>query len=150
MSRPATWLMREILEVSRDFEQHLGQELKVNSTDLSAMEQVLTSGPLSPTDITRRLRISSAATTTVIDRLVALGHVTRVQHPTDRRSVMVVPTADSTSRAMAAIMPMVLAIDSALDDFDDAEQKAITDYLTVVLEKYRLQVPGLAAEETTG
>ena len=88
-ARAPTVLLREILYVTADFEAHLGRELAVNPTDLKAMEHLISSGPLSPTELARRLDMSTAAVTTVVDRLVAASHVARSQHPTDRRGVVV-------------------------------------------------------------
>ncbi len=59
---------------------------------LDAMGHLVMSGPLSPGELSRRLDLTTAASTDAIDRLVDLGHVTRTPHPTERRSVLVVPT----------------------------------------------------------
>lgn len=139
--RRATELVRDVREVSQEFELFVGRELSVNPTDLQAMEHLIQSGPLSPTELARRLDISTAAATTVVDRLTALGHTTRTQHPTDRRGVVVVPTPGSVARAMATLMPMIMGIDEVLDDFDDEEQATITRYLERVIEVYRAQIP---------
>lgn len=139
--RPATQLMREILDLSKAFQSHLRTELTVNSTDLDAMEHLLREGPMGPTELARRLGVSTAAATTIVDRLEALGHASRTQHPTDRRGVIVVPSPDSVSKAMGHIMPMVLGIDRVLDDFTPEEQLVITDYLEQVVESYRSQLP---------
>ena len=139
--RRATELVREVREVSQEFELYMGRQLTVNPTDLHAMEHLIQSGPLSPTELARRLDISTAAATTVVDRLTALGHTTRTQHPTDRRGVVVVPSPDSVARAMAGLMPMIAGIDDVLDDFDADEQDTITTYLERVIEVYRGQIP---------
>ena len=115
--RPPTVLLRALLDVTEEFERALGSELTVNPTDLHAMEHLIMSGPLSPSELSRRLGVTSAATTTVVDRLTALGHVRREPHPSDRRGIRVVA--------------------SVLDDFDEAEQSAITRYLQRVVEQYR-------------
>jgi DNA-binding MarR family transcriptional regulator len=133
----ATRLLREFLDVSAEFERTLGSELAVNSTDLEAMEHLLMSGPLSPGELSRRLRISTASTTTAIDRLVALGHVSREADPGDRRRLLVVPSAASRARAMARLMPMIIGVNAQLDDFDDTERDAITRYLRRVVDHYR-------------
>lgn len=127
--------------MSQEFERHVGRELTVNPTDLHAMEHLIQSGPLSPTELARRLDISTAAATTVVDRLTALGHATRTQHPTDRRGVVVVPSPASAARAMSILLPMITSIDGVLDDFSDDEQITITGYLERVLEVYRAQIP---------
>lgn len=137
-TRPATALLREFVELTEQFEQVIGEELEVNPTDLQAMEHLLMSGPLGPTELARRVGISAGAATTAIDRLVALGHVTREPHPSDRRGVLVVPASASRDRAMGRLMPMILGIDTELDAFSSAEQATITAYLSQVVERLRL------------
>lgn len=135
--RPPTMLLRAVLDVTDDLEQALGEELAVNPTDLHAMEHLIMSGPLSPSELSRRLGVTSAATTTVIDRLAAVGHVRREPHPSDRRGVRVVASDASSARAMGRIMPMIAGVDSVLDEFDDDEREAIARYLERVVEVYR-------------
>ena len=136
-ARRATELIREFFEVSQEFEAHVGRQLTVNPTDLQAMEHLIMNGPLSPTDLSKRLGISTAATTSVVDRLVALDHASRTQHPTDRRGVVVVPNPRSVERAMGTLMPMIMGVDGVLDGFSDDEQDVITRYLERVLTEYR-------------
>ena len=139
-ARRATELIREIFEVSSEFESHVGRQLTVNPTDLQAMEHLIMSGPLSPTDLSKRIGISTAATTAVIDRLVALDHASRTQHPTDRRGVVVVPNPRSVERAMGTLLPMIMGIDGVLDEFAAEDRATITHYLERVLEVYRAQI----------
>jgi len=138
--RPATMLLRDFLEVSEAFERMMRRELEVNPTDLEMMEHLIASGPLPPSELSDRLAISTASMTTAIDRLVALGHVTREPHPTDRRRILVVPTESSRTHAMSLLMPMIQAIDAEIDHFDEDEQRVITDYLTRIVEAYRRRV----------
>lgn len=133
----ATVLLREFLDVTDDFERALGESLSVNSTDLNAMQHLIVAGPLSPTALAERLDLSSAAVTTVIDRLEALGHVHRQPNPDDRRGTLVVPEPASVGRAMGRIVPMVTAVDRAIHEFDDDEQAVITRYLERVVAAYR-------------
>lgn len=136
-----TVLLRDILQVSDQFELHLGHELAVNPTDLQAMQHLIQSGPTGPTALAKLLGISTAAVTSVVDRLVALGHASRTQHPTDRRGIVIVPNPASVKRAMDTLMPMIMGIDGVLGEFDPDEQAIITAYLERVLEVYRAQLP---------
>lgn len=140
MHRP-TELMREIVEISDEFTRHLGRELGVNPTDLSAMTHLIIEGELAPTELARRLELSAGAVTSVIDRLESLGHASRKRHPTDRRSIVVVPAPDSVRRAMSTLMPMITGIDAVLDTFDADQVAVITDYLERVVAVYRAQLP---------
>lgn len=134
--RPATALVRALFTAGAEFEKSLQRELSVNPTGLDAMGHLVMSGPLSPGELSRRLDLTTAATTAAIDRLVALGHVTRMPHPTDRRSLLVVPTDASTQRAMSILAPMIAGVDSVLDDFTEAEQEVIARYLERVVASY--------------
>ena len=77
----------------------------VGETDLIALRYLLRAQAageqVGPKDLSRVLKITTASTTSLIDRLVSNGHVRREPHPTDRRSLVVVPTlaADSEVRA---------------------------------------------------
>jgi len=142
----ATVLLRDIRELSAAFETHLGTQLTVNPTDLTAMEHLIQDGPLTPTDLAHRLGVSTAAVTTVIDRLTAVGHVSRVPNPADRRGILVVPAPASVARAMGSLMPMVMGIDRVIGEFSVEEQVVVTRYLERVVAEYRSHIP--AAPDT--
>ena len=137
----STSLLREVIQLSDDFERSLARELTVNQTDLQAMEHLIQHGPSSPTELARALGISTAASTVVIDRLTKVGHVTRERHPTDRRAVSVVPARESVVRAFQHLMPMIMGIDAVIRDYTQEEQDVITDYLRKVVHVYRGSIP---------
>ncbi|MET3770126.1 DNA-binding MarR family transcriptional regulator [Marisediminicola sp. UYEF4] len=139
--REASVLLRDILDLTVDLEADVGAELDVNRRDFEAMQHLVMSGPLSPTEIARRLDVSTAAATVIVDRLAAVGHVTRQPHPSDRRGVLVVPNPASVDRAMARILPLISGVDRVLDDFTTEEQGVITQYLARVVDVYRAQLP---------
>ena len=148
---PATTRLRDILELTTQFELHVGKELSVNPTDLDAMEELIKDGPLSPTELARRLNMSTAAVTTVVDRLTAVGHVSREPNPDDRRGILVVPRPDSVRKAMATLMPMILGMDGVIAGFDAAERDTITAYLRAVADVYRAQLaPAAGAASVPG
>lgn len=138
--REASTLLREILTLTSEFEGTVSNALSVNRRDLDAMQHLIQNGPLSPTDIANRLGVTTAAATVIVDRLTAVGHVTRQPHPTDRRGVLVVPNPDSVRQAMGRIMPLIMGVDRTLDDFSAAEQVAITEYLRRVVQLYKEQI----------
>jgi DNA-binding MarR family transcriptional regulator len=59
-----------------------------------------------PKDLSQFLGITSASTTSLIDRLVASGHVRREAHPSDRRSIVVVPTVESDTEVRETLGAM--------------------------------------------
>lgn len=136
-ARPATALLRDFINLSELFESTLAEELGVNDTDLQVMEHLLMSGPLTPTELARKVGLSAGATTTSVDRLVALDHVSREPHPKDRRGILVVPQPRSRDKAMGRLIPMITEIDAELDTFTPTEQEVIARYLRQVTESLR-------------
>lgn len=137
----STALLREVINLSDEFERSLARELTVNPTDLQAMEHLIQHGPTSPTELARALGISTAAATVVVDRLTKVGHVSRERHPTDRRAITVVPAEASVARAFEHLMPMILGIDGVIRRFTPEQQEVITDYLREVVRVYRGSIP---------
>lgn len=126
----ASMLLRRILTVNHEVEKQLGRHLEVNNTDLEAMQHLMQQGPLSPTELARLLMISTAAATSVVDRLVKTGHVARQQHPKDRRRLLVVPTEGSVERARRQLRPIITGTDTLLESYSPQQQAAILDFLS--------------------
>jgi DNA-binding MarR family transcriptional regulator len=133
---PATIALRQLTELTRGFEQRLQRELTVNPTDLLAMQHLIAQGPLTASELATAIEHSPAATTTVIDRLEALGHVRRERHLGDRRVTRVVPTDESRDKAEKILWTMIRAIDGVVTARSSADQEVITTYLSEVAERY--------------
>ncbi len=148
---PASVLLRKILVLNDTVEYRMRVHLKTNETDFQAMQHLLQSGPMTPSDLAAELHLTTAAVTSVIDRLVQAGHVRRQPHPSDRRRIVIEPTESSVREAMAQLMPMILATDSLVRGMDDAGQLAVTTYLKGVVESMQERIDAMASatEETT-
>ncbi|WP_208007586.1 MarR family winged helix-turn-helix transcriptional regulator [Labedella endophytica] len=142
---PIPLLIREIFQLSQRFERRLGASLSVNTTDLAAMEHLMQNGPMTPSELATRLEMSTAATTHVIDRLVAVGHVERRPHPVDRRKIVVIPAPASVARAFDELAPMIAGVGAAAAAYDPEEQAVIAGFLGSVVDLYA----GLVDERST-
>lgn len=141
---PIPMLIREIFQLSQRFERRLGASLSVNTTDLAAMEHLIQGGPMTPSELATRLEMSTAATTHVIDRLVAVGHVERQPHPVDRRKIVVTPAPASVALAFEELAPMISGVGAAAAAYDPEEQAVIAGFLRSVADLYA----GLVEERT--
>lgn len=74
-------------------------DMSMNVTDVRALRLLVDSEQrgedVSPHDISRHLRITTASTTKLLDRLESAGHIERRPHPRDRRGRIVVLTDHS-------------------------------------------------------
>ncbi|GAA5229835.1 MarR family winged helix-turn-helix transcriptional regulator [Arthrobacter cryoconiti] len=70
--------------------------MRLNETDMKALRFLVMSKNqkmvATPGLLAEHLNISTAATTKMLDRLTAAGHIERSVHPTDRRAVMITIT----------------------------------------------------------
>lgn len=84
---------------------------------------------VSPSELTRYLGVSTASTTAIIDRLERSGHVTRVPHPTDRRSIFVVATKESDVEVRQTLGEMHGRMMSAVIDMTPEESAIVVQCL---------------------
>lgn len=114
----------------------------MGETDILALRYLLrvqASGKtVVPKDISQFLGITSASTTSLIDRLVASGHVRREAHPTDRRSVVVVPTVESDKEVRVTLGAMHRQMMSVAEGLTAEEARVVVKFLermTVALQQ---------------
>ena len=95
----------------REAEQALSEAsqayMKLGETDMRALHFLIVSnnrGELAtPGAIAAHLKISSASTTKLLDRLERAGHVARASHPTDRRALAITVTPETRDAAMNTV-----------------------------------------------
>jgi DNA-binding MarR family transcriptional regulator len=100
----------------------------INRTDLRLLGAVL-HGPLTAGDVAAAVRLSPAAATTAIQRLVARGYLTREPDPADRRRAVVALTASARELAERVYGPVGEAGVAALHRWRAAELELIADFL---------------------
>lgn len=110
--------------------------MDMNMTDLAALRLLIIREEqqrlVSPADIARHLRISTASTTKLLDRLVASGHVTRSAHPADRRARVVALTPAARRAFFTLFGPRLAAMRAAFAGFSAAELDAATRVMNAV------------------
>lgn len=95
----------------RETERRLGdaarRDMRLGSTDMRALRYVIAlthhGEVVTPGAIAAHLGISSASTTKMLDRLVAAGHVRRLPHHTDRRSLAIEVTEETRRAALRIV-----------------------------------------------
>ncbi len=129
---PVSQQLRQVLELGASASQQLARRLGMGHTDLIALEHLFEEGPLGPVELGRRLGISSASATALVDRLERRGHAVRRPDPTDRRRQSVEATPHALGEAMGALLPMLHGVDRTLEAFSDEERAVVTRYLAAV------------------
>lgn len=102
-------------------------DMEMNATDLAALRMLVireVEGPVSPHDVARHLRISTASTTKLLDRLEEAGHVVRRPHPTDRRSRVIELTDVSRGEFYRHFGARLRGMRAVAEEFTDEELAA--------------------------
>ena len=110
------------------FDDAVGRALGLNPTDVRCLDW-LVDGPKSAGELMRGTGLSSAATTTLIDRLERKGYVQRFRDPSDRRLVMVEMTQWGGQQVGRFYGPIVREGARLLDGVTLAELERLTRWL---------------------
>jgi DNA-binding MarR family transcriptional regulator len=97
-------------------------------------------GPLSAGELTSALKLSPAATTTVIDRLERAGLVDRARDAGNRRRVLVGATDAARAAERDIYRPVGAAAARALRRYDESQLATILDFLRVAREVQEDQI----------
>ncbi|PPF80329.1 MarR family transcriptional regulator [Subtercola sp. Z020] len=107
--------------------------MRMGATDLQALRFLLKAQQegriVSGRTLADHLGMTSASVTAMLDRLTASGHVTRLPHPSDRRSLQVVATPGSDEEVRHTLGQMHRSMLSAAVGLSQQQSRAITLFL---------------------
>jgi len=108
-------------------------DMDMNASDVAALRMLIVreqrGQTVSPHDLARHLRISTASTTKLLDRLTASGHLERRPHPHDRRARVVVLTQASREQFYRMFSERLRAMRLVAEDFADDELHVVARFL---------------------
>ena len=113
--------------------QAIARRLELNLSEVDAMEHLMGEA-MGPVELSRRLHMTSASATVLVDRLADAGHVIREPDPNDGRRRVVRPTAQGASAVFEQIGPLVSDLVAAEDVLAPDEREVVLRYLARVLE----------------
>ncbi|MFI6816057.1 MarR family transcriptional regulator [Nonomuraea sp. NPDC050328] len=138
-------LLRQLQQSFDAFDEAAAARLGLNRTDLRCLDIVLGEGPLPAGQLSSALRLSPAATTTVIDRLERAGLVARTRDPGNRRLVLVASTETARAAEEQLFAPLGQAGAQALSFYTHDQLTVIQDFLQTVLRVQEEQTTRVAA-----
>ncbi len=111
---------------------HLVRTCHLTGPQLIVLTEIIRSGELSPGELARRVTLSNATITGIIDRLERRGLVNRLRSDSDRRRVVI--SATDEGRKMAASSPPLLQEEfvEKIGRLSDDERHRILDSLRAV------------------
>jgi DNA-binding MarR family transcriptional regulator len=101
----------------------------LNQSDFYALVRVVAAEGLTGAEIRRILGVSSSSVTELADRLESAGMVARTRPQSDRRLVVLQPTARGRRAVARALRPALAAIAAAVDELAEEELAVVGRFL---------------------
>jgi DNA-binding MarR family transcriptional regulator len=101
----------------------------LNQSDFYALVRVVVAGGLTGAEIRRVLGVSSSSVTELGDRLESAGMIARTRPQSDRRLVVLKPTARGRRAVDRALGPALAAIATAVDELGEQELAVVGPFL---------------------
>lgn len=130
-------LVGELIRLATPVGHVLARRMALSLNDLTALHHLVGRPPLGPAELGKRLGMSSASATVLVDRLEQAGYVRRERDPGDRRRVVLTVTDATERRSLAAVRPLAEAIAKITSELDEPTRQALADYLGQVADAMR-------------
>ncbi|MFC6094639.1 MarR family winged helix-turn-helix transcriptional regulator [Saccharothrix lopnurensis] len=131
-------LLRQLTVESDRFAELFGERQRMHRTDLNALALIMDARwggePMSPSRLAEAMHLSASATTSVLDRLEASGHVERTRSARDRRKVELRVNQKALDLGRAFFTPLNEALTRAWAGFDEAEKEVVARFLAASIE----------------
>lgn len=127
--RRAADQLRDLVDAGVRVRHHVARTAGLGESELVALQH-LALEPLGPAEVARRLGVSTAASTGIVDRLEQRGHVERRAHAHDRRRTEVHLTDSGRAEIVGHLMPMFVALRDLEAQFTAEELAVVARYLT--------------------
>lgn len=136
-----TGLLRLLHLESDRFAERFGARHGLGRTDLNALALIIDAAglgaPFSPGGLAARLGLSPSATTALIDRLEAGGHVERARTGGDRRRVTLAMPEAALEEGRRMFAPLGSTFAAAWEQFDDEQRRTVARFMRVSIEAMR-------------
>jgi DNA-binding MarR family transcriptional regulator len=107
----------------------LARDVGISVPELLALENLDTDGGLGPSELARRLQLSTGAVTALVDRLEASGHAARAAHPSDRRRIVVTRTVKASDDLAAEAAPLAAEVHRLAESMSEADRESVGKFL---------------------
>ncbi|GAA4902234.1 DNA-binding MarR family transcriptional regulator [Stackebrandtia albiflava] len=147
-------LVRQLTVESDRFAEMLGEAHDMHRTDLNALVVIMDAErrgqPISPSQLARSLHLSASATTALLDRLEAIGHVNRGRSTTDRRRIELAMPDRARELGRHFFAPLAAEYARVWSRFSPEQRAVITEFLTATIEATVTVRGGISAESRNG
>lgn len=118
--------LRAVLIAGERYRSAVAERFGIGAVESVVLSLLVQAGqPLTPHQLSARMLVSSGTLSAILDRLERSGHVRRTPHPTDRRSRLIVLTAEGRRLLQFSGTHLRAAIGAAIEGADDPACRAL-------------------------
>lgn len=128
--------LQELTDVAALVPAAVARRAALSTSELHALRHLMGEA-LGPVELARRLGVTSAASSGIVDRLVAHGHVERQPHPADGRRTVVSLTDSGRLEVIERMAPMFAALARLDSELTDTERAVVERYLSGATQAMR-------------
>jgi DNA-binding MarR family transcriptional regulator len=128
--------LQELIDIAEAVPQSVAREAGLSTSELHSLRH-LSAQPMGPVELAKVLGVTSAASSGVVDRLVARGHAERRPDPRDGRRTQVVITDSGRAEVIARLLPMFAGLAELDNGLTDAERLVVERYLRGAIDAMR-------------
>lgn len=120
--------LQEFVDVAAQVPHEVARQAGLSTSELHSLRHLMDT-PMGPVELARALGVTSAASSGVVDRLVARGHAERRPHPDDGRRTEVVITDSGRVEVFVRLAPMFAALSELDTSLTEEERELVERYL---------------------
>ncbi|HNQ08198.1 MAG TPA: MarR family transcriptional regulator [Tetrasphaera sp.] len=120
--------LEDAMEVAAAVPAAVARRASMSTSEIHSLRHLMRA-PIGPVDLAKSLGITTAASSGVVDRLVAHGHAERRPHGGDGRRVEVVITPSGRSEVLELLAPMFARLAEVDSLLSEEERAIVTRYL---------------------
>lgn len=130
--------LRQFRRSDQDMRRRMSADMDMNESDMQALQIIIAAEAgqrlVTPRDLASALRISTASTTKLLDRLTASGHLARHPHPTDRRALVITATDHAHDEIRDRLERMHVAMRVIAASVPEPSRRDVADFLVRMAE----------------
>ena len=141
--------MRRLTTEIDGLDQRAAEHFGISRTDLRVIDNLRSSGPMTPSQLARAVGLTSGGLSIALERLERIGYIRRSRHPEDRRSVVVDATDAVVPFETAVFAALGRSMNRLLARYSDEQLQTIKHYLEQVATLTAGSGPEKAREEAS-
>ena len=121
----------------------LSESMEMTTLELLAIAHLGMDGAMGPSDLARRLHMTTGAMTALADRLDERRFVVRGAHPSDRRRTVLSLTRKARAAARLHMLPMAYEVESLAAELSEDQRRTVgvfLDGLVAIAQRYAAPV----------